>query len=67
MRDPLRRWVALIKIKTILSSKSKLVKVDQLTNSLLNVGRSLLSGSGRHRFESSGDSLKDEEWLYSNV
>jgi len=67
MRDPLRRWVALIKIQTILSSKNKLVKVDQLTNSLLNVGRSLLSGSGLRKHESNEDLLKDEQRLYSNM
>jgi len=38
--------------------------VDQLSESLLNGGRSLLPGNGKRRFEIDGDQLQDEQRLY---
>ena len=46
-------------------SSKKLVKVDRLTENLLNVGRSLLSGSGLRRFESNGKLRKCYQPLHS--
>jgi hypothetical protein len=69
MRDPLRSWGARITLQPILCFAAcqleKPVKVDLLTESLLNVGRSLLSGSGLRRFDSNGDLPKNEQRLYS--